>query len=207
MSKLVDLTSQRFGKLTVVSKAPNIGKQTAWNCRCDCSPHKIIVVRGGNLKSVNVKSGGCLKRKHNLYYHPLYQTWAHIIQRTTNPQCKGYHNYGGRGIKICNQWRHNPKAFIEYCIQLSNWNTPEYSIDRINNDDNYEPGNIRFVNKSIQMKNRRFNNKSTGEKYIYLNPSQSFSIKKRINHKYKHFGSFKTLKEAIKCRDKNKLCE
>jgi len=170
----MDLINLKFGRLTVLLRAPNKNGRKYWDC-------------------------------HQLCCHKLYQTWADIIQRTTNPQNPAYKNYGGRDIKIAPEWRHDPAAFIHYCETLSGWDDPNLSIDRINNDGNYEPGNIRFTDYSVQNLNKRPHS-NTGHKFISFNKKQKkFIVKKYINGKHQYFGCFDTLQNAIECKKKNNL--
>jgi hypothetical protein len=112
--KLIDLTGQHFGRLTVVRRAPNKGIRTMWECLC-IGPHnppgdRITVVQGLHLKSGDTKSCGCLHndsiRKHGHNKRgarsPEYNSWANMIARCYNPKHNEYHNYGGRGI---GRWR------------------------------------------------------------------------------------------------------
>jgi len=214
MGKFQDLTSQIFGFLTVLSQVPrDKTSQIAWCCQCNCTNKTIRIVSTHNLKSGNTKSCGCLQKerakqantKHGLRYHCLYQTWEDIIQRATNPKHKSYKNYGGRQIKICDEWRNNIEKFIKYCETLPGWDDPNLTLDRINNNGNYEPGNLRFTTRSVQNSNQR-PKANTGEKYISFHKKQKkFQVRKKINGKEKFFDSFKTLQEAIDCRTKNNL--
>jgi len=171
VTKPNDLTGQIFGRLTVISRASNdrFGK-TRWNCRC--IEGNLIIINGQSLIKGLTKSCGCLHKeyllkhnfKHGLSHHHLYMTYYNILKRIDNPLDKDYKYYGGRGIKLFKDWRNNPKAFIKYCETLSGWNNPDLTLDRINNNGNYEPGNLRFVTRSVQQRNR--------------NPNQSFNFKR-----------------------------
>ena len=213
MSKFIDLTGQKFGRLTVLSRSTkNKFRKAYWECICSCPNKTLKIISADNLKSGNTKSCGCLFKgktiqrnvKHNLYSHSLYKTWEGIIQRTTNPQHKSYKNYGARKIKIYDLWLKDLVGFIKYCKTLPNWDDPNLSIDRIDNNGNYEPGNLRFVTRSEQNSNRRLYS-NTGEKYITYNElNKLYQVQKQISGRVKYFGSFKTLQKAIDCR--NQLC-
>ena len=116
MSRFIDLTGERFGRLVVLKRvANNKHEQSMWACKCDCGKEKIIL--GYHLKSGDTKSCGCLAReqliqrstKHGHHKNgkssKIYAVWAEMIQRCTNPNHKAYHNYGGRGIKVCSRWK------------------------------------------------------------------------------------------------------
>lgn len=157
---LKDLTGQKFGRWTVQSRAgltPN--KISTWNCICECG--KIKVVRSDLLRRGLSESCGCLARqlsserngKHCCSYVKTveYMAWCSMRQRCNNPTGRDYPDYGGRGIKVCSRWDH----FILFLHDMGLRPSPEHSLDRINNDGNYEPSNCRWATKSEQMSNRR----------------------------------------------------
>lgn len=160
-NKLINMVGERFGRLTVIALARRTDKDSIWLCKCDCGTFK--KVRRGDLRKGNARSCGCFRRermtRHGLggkangrRRHPLYRTWANIVQRCTNPTSKDYPYYGGRGIRIAPQWRAN---FAQFLRDVGEKPDPDLSIDRINNDGNYEPGNVRWATKSEQRLNQR----------------------------------------------------
>ena len=162
MPKLIDLSGQRFGRLTVIERAANNGTKTMWECKCDCGNTK--VVSGSNLKNGNVKSCGCYWRdvvpkvnqeknfRHGDSGTKLHKVWANMRYRCNNPRCKCYDNYGGRGISICAEWS-SYENFRDWALR--NGYAEGLSIDRIDNDGNYEPANCRWVSMKTQINNRR----------------------------------------------------
>ncbi|MCC8066610.1 MAG: hypothetical protein LIO94_05850 [Clostridiales bacterium] len=110
----------------------------------------------GNLRTGETKSCGCLKidlqTTHGYTQHRLYRVWHDMLQRCENPNCKQYKDYGGRGIKVCDEW-HNPAVFINWALTNS-W-TRGLQINRINNNGNYEQGNCNFVPRKENSCNRR----------------------------------------------------
>lgn len=163
--RLIDLEGMKFGRLTVVGRAIDMSakrKEARWKCVCDCG-HE-IVVSGYGLRSGHTKSCGCYQLekalatsiKHGETKGGIstdeYKIWAGAKRRCTDKTYKGYKNYGGRGIKMCNEWRDNFSKFIE---EVGRRPGNEYSIDRIDNDGDYEPGNVRWATRSQQNKNRR----------------------------------------------------
>lgn len=159
MPKLVDLTGRKFNKLTVIKRADNDGKFVTWLCECECG--NTVTVRGNNIKSGNTSSCGCNnhtgkgKYKHGLSDSRLYSIWEHMKARCNNKHSKDYSNYGLRGIKVCEQWNDNFKTFKEWA--LSNGYNKTLTIDRINNNEGYNPSNCRWVERKTQNNNTRRN--------------------------------------------------
>jgi hypothetical protein len=166
--RLIDLTGQRFGKLVVLERdgSDNFNKPT-WLCQCDCGSIKVI--KGLNLRHGDTRSCGCLvserlindttmhgRTTHGLSHDPLYKLWNAIAQRTTNPNGTRYSCYGGRGIKMHPKWLEDAESFIKYIrMALGPKPTPQHSIDRIDNDEGYVPGNLRWATASQQNQNKR----------------------------------------------------
>lgn len=159
-----DITGSIFGYLTVVSLVSSGKSQnTRWECKCRCGSS--FVTTRWNLVRGDTKSCGCLRKEvastlnstHCLSKHPLYSRWKGISSRCYNTSAKGYHNYGGRGIYMCDEWRTNFKVFYNW--SLDNGFSPDLEIDRINNDGPYSPDNCRWVSRKDNVRNRRVTNK------------------------------------------------
>lgn len=177
MPKLKDLTGLRFGRLTVLKRADNVGKHTAWLCRCDCGNKK--VVPAWNLVSGLTKSCGCFaietKRKnfearetHGQSYTRLYTVWISMKQRCFYEKHKHYKRYGGRGIIVCDEWKNDFTAFRDWA--LSNGYADNLSIDRIDVDGNYCPENCRWA--TVEEQN---NNTSTNHFLTYNGETKSIA--------------------------------
>lgn len=159
MSKLIDLTGKRFGRLLVVSRSENKSGTVAWKCKCDCGNE--TVVRSDCLRIGKIQSCGCLRnelvgdrgRTHGMTETRLYRTWCGMKNRCYNPNYKGYKNYGGRGITICSEWLCDFQAFYDWA--MANGYAENLQIDRINVDGNYEPSNCRWVTTEEQSNNKR----------------------------------------------------
>lgn len=157
----IDLTGKKFGRLTVIEVADSSKGKLRWRCKCDCG--KEIVVYGTSLKSGNTKSCGCFRTENakKLYSgvrqndKHLYAVWNGIKQRCRNSNSKSFPNYGGRGIDICNEWANNYETFYYWAMQAGYKRGLE--IDRIDNEDNYEPKNCRWVDREVQANNKRNN--------------------------------------------------
>ena len=143
-------TVDKFGRLTVVGKAIKRKRRQRFRCLCDCGRRK--VVRKGNLTNGSTKSCGCLNKTQNgLSDTKEYNIWNGMIRRCYNIKYKYYKDYGGRGIKICKRWRRSFKNFYKDMGKRP----PGKSLDRRDNDGNYEPGNCRWATPTEQARNQR----------------------------------------------------
>lgn len=158
--KALDLTGRRFGRLTVLERKGSKNGKSAWLCRCDCGNEKIITA--SNLKT-NTVSCGCYHKEiakeanivHGRTHTKFAYIWNSMKQRCFNPNNKAFKNYGGRGITVCEEWKNDFQTFYDYVSSLPHFGEPGYSLDRINNDGNYEPGNVKWATKNEQNNNRR----------------------------------------------------
>lgn len=152
-----DLKKQRFGRLTVLRATEQRTRQGAviWECFCDCG--NITFVSTCSLKDKNTQSCGCLHidrvTKHRECNTRLYRIWANMKYRCNNPKARKYKFYGGAGITVCKEWETSFSQFKEWA--LSHGYSDNLSIDRINNDGNYEPTNCRWADSVTQNNNRR----------------------------------------------------
>lgn len=155
-----DMTGLRFGRLTVLERAPNkttgAKPKVMWRCQCDCGNE--TVVTGYALKGGTTVSCGCKKRKHgHSHKERLYETWKNMRRRCNDPTNKRYEQYGGRGIKVCPEWN-DYAVFREWA--MSHGYTDDLTIDRINVDKGYSPDNCRWAGARVQANN------TTRNKYI-----------------------------------------
>jgi hypothetical protein len=147
------MTGIKVGRLTVIQYAgthPSSG--AAWLCRCECGAE--VVARGVEMRRGDKVSCGCYnktQRTHGGGKHPLYQTWFKMWARCTDPSVLHSEHYLGRGILVCDRWK-DPHAFY---ADMGSRPSPSHSLDRIDNDGNYEPNNCRWATKSEQGRNRR----------------------------------------------------
>jgi len=153
--RVEDIRGQVFGLLTVIEFSHKSKQGTYWLCQCVCGNAK--KVRRDALKSGLTIACGCQNGKsieHGYSYDELYKLWGSIRNRVYNKNQDSYKYYGDRGIEF--YWKDDPKGFIEYIKQeLGPKPDPTMSIDRINNDGNYEPNNLRWATATQQANNKR----------------------------------------------------
>lgn len=140
--------------------------------------------------------------RHGLRYHPGYSKWNQIKQRCFNKSFPYYHRYGGRGIGMYDKWIDDPAEFINYISALPMSFSPGYSLDRKDNNGDYEPGNLRWATKHIQSVNQRTKstNKS-GFTGVWKNGNK-FRAEIIVHGIRYGFGSFETIEEAVNARNK-----
>lgn len=172
MRKCIDLTGQRFGRLTVIERSGSTKHGAAkWRCMCECGKETIVI--GDELRKGNTTSCGCYAREvsrelaleyiagqnktHDMTETPIYKEWSEMKRRCYNPQDTSYENYGGRGIAVCDKWRDSFEAFYEDVSKLPHFGEKGYSLNRKDNDGNYEPNNIEWATAKEQANNRRSN--------------------------------------------------
>lgn len=186
MSKAVDLTGRRYGRLLALKqvKSEKDKRHAFWECQCDCGNR--IVARKDSLEAGNTKSCGCISaehgwKKHGYSYEKIYGIFQNMKDRCYNPNSRAYHLYGGRGIKICDEWLRDIEKFIEWSYEngyKDGKTRNEQSIDRIDVNGNYEPSNCRWVDKDIQNYNKRCTRKVVinGEEKNLLDLHKEYGI-------------------------------
>ena len=172
--KKIDITGERYGRLTVVKEDGKKGKNLLWLCKCDCG--RYIHAIAYNLKNGHTKSCGCFAKEIKSEVHSthrgsssrLFRVWQHMISRCSNKNVIGFKNYGGRGISVCEEWKKSYESFRDWSI-LHGY-SEKLSIDRIDVNGNYEPSNCRWVNAKVQANNKRNNRLLT-----YMGKTQTLS--------------------------------
>ena len=158
--KFKDLTGKIYGRLTVISLDGFRNHNSYWKCQCECGNETVVF--GGSLNYGSVKSCGCLRKevvsamftKHgylsnNNPSYKSYQSWENMIRRCEDQDNDSYKNYGARGITVCEQWKNFDNFFSDMGERPAG-----LSLDRINNEKGYEPGNCRWANILTQNRNK-----------------------------------------------------
>ena len=204
MPPLVDLTGRKFGRLVVLRRMANKGREPTWECTCDCgNTHRAL---GRNLRTGSTKSCGCYNREqprtHGMSYTRIYSAWKGIINR-----CGGFtkgtrKNYKDRGITVCERWENFEnfqedmgESFKEHAEFHGEANT---TLDRVNGAEGYYPGNCRWATYKVQARNRKFRNENPG---VVLKKGK-WTVSIGVNGGQIHLGTFKEHKDAVEARKK-----
>ena len=202
--RIHDLSGKRFGKLHVVNWSGRSEKGgRVWVCNCDCG--NTLEVVANSLVSGRTTSCGCVykesrqfvSRTHGMSNSREYKIWYGIIQRCCNPNNDSFKYYGARGIRVCERWRNSFEAFY---VDMGPSNG--LTIDRINNDGNYEPGNCRWANTTVQSFNARLSSRNkTGIRGVSLDVrSGKYMAKMTIKGETVLNKLFDTIEEAEEAR-------
>lgn len=195
-----DLAGKDFNNIKVLEFSHTIRYSVRtphhfWKCQCHCG--NVFIIDGTALKS-GQRSCGCLQylliseanKGHGLTKTSAHSTWGRIKQRCYNPKCSQYHNYGGRGIKMCDRWQ----SFENFLADMGQRPADKTSIDRINNDGDYEPGNCRWATSKEQSYNTRTSLNAKG--YCFIKSKKKWVAYSTGKGKAVRLGHFKTEEEA-----------
>ena len=159
-NRFKDLRNMRFGKLLVLEPIKkSYETKYHWLCVCDCGKEKIIM-SSNLIRGISTTCGcgkikiGEVTTKHGMTNTRMFKIWSGIRKRCTNQKCESYKHYGGRGIKISEKWNN----FIDFYNDMKEGYADDLSLDRIDHNGNYEPGNCRWATSKTQNRNRRNNN-------------------------------------------------
>ena len=198
--KPIDISGQRFGRLTVLGFSHSNSIKRYWMCRCDCGKFKTVIL--SQLRSGMTRSCGCLRhegyrRTHGGASTSEYASWLSLKNRCRNSRDRNFKNYGGRGIKFCDRWL----KFENFLADMGKKPSPKHSIDRYpNNDGNYEPGNCRWATAFEQACNTRRNlhiivdgKRMSAMELAQLSGLSVITIRERI-----HSGKYLTLSQLTR---------
>lgn len=202
MGKLIDLTGQKFGKLTVIKRVENTKRGAArWLCICECGNKTVVI--GDELRKGTAQSCGChakeiareTARKHvagkNKTHDKtgtlIYKEWTEMKRRCFNKTDTSYKNYRKRGITVCDRWRDSFETFYEDVSKLPHFGEQSYTLNRIDNNGNYEPNNVEWATPKEQANNRRTTRfvEYNGQKLSLKQLSEKYNIP--YNKLYKRY--------------------
>lgn len=216
-----DYSNQRYGKLTTIKEVepyiPPSGsyKKRQYLCKCDCG--NVITAQITAIRSGNTRSCSCAQSEHitnlnkerSIYdgysQHRHFKRWKGMIERCYYEKHKDYHNYGGRGISVCDEWREHPKHFIEWIENESNYKKG-LTLDRIDVNGNYEPNNCTFSTPTEQALNKNIpSNNTSGYVGVSRHGKDRWVARITVNGERKSLGVYDLLEDAAKAREEAEI--
>lgn len=207
MTKRLDLTGQRFTRLTAMRVSETRGSlgELKWECLCDCG--ETVNVTTAHLRSGHTKSCGCYHiskvTKHGKARTSTYSSWVAMTQRCLNPHNKEYKNYGGAGVSVCQRWLESFENFLKDMGEKPSG----LSLDRIDPYGNYEPSNCRWGNPSDQSFNQRRSSSNTSGRtgVTYDHEVRKWHARISKENKQYNLGYYNTFEEAVAAREKAEI--
>lgn len=186
--KAINRIGKKYGRLTVIRKVPNKGRDRMYRCLCSCG--NVVEVSSGHLGSGHTKSCGCLAReraskastKHGKSKTRTYRIWQNMISRCYNQKIEAFKSYGLLGTKVCDRWRTNFSNFYNDMGPAPKG----CSIDRIDTRESYKPSNCRWASSGIQARNRKRKQTNTSSPYkgvFWHRASGKFCAKCCVNYR------------------------
>ena len=199
MARPLNLLGKKFGRLTVMKRVENSkhGK-SRWLCECECGNK--TTPTGSDLSQGKVKSCGCIQREHGLSKHRTYNIFKMMMERCYNPKNISYPWYGGKGIKIHQEWLDDFSTFYKWA--MNNGYNDNLEIDRIDPNKDYTPDNCRWVTRTVQNINQRLRKDNTsGVRGVKWNKARKkWEVSISANNKRYYLGLYSDLEEATKVR-------
>ena len=202
-----NLVGQTFGRLTVVAESGRTkDRHIQYECVCECGNHKIV--SGKDILSGHTRSCGCRERiKHGGCKADnrdrLYGIWSSMRSRCNRKSSKSYSDYGGRGIRVCDEWN-DYSAFRTWAYENGyDKDAPQWkcTLDRIDTNGNYEPNNCRWVSESVQMFNRRRKKSKTGIRGVYYRErDKKYYAMISKDYKQIYLGKYDRVEDAVAVR-------
>lgn len=193
MGVLIDLTGQKYGRLTVLNRAKSVNKHTFWKCVCECGNN--VVVDSYNLRNGHTQSCGCYRQEvlekarspfittHGMSRTRFYRIWRSMKKRCHDEKHPYYKDYGGRGISVCEEWRFSFENFYcdmyqSYLEHVEKYGEKDTTIDRVDNNGNYVYNNCKWSTQLEQHRNTRMSVyiSINGEKYTPSEIGKTFGI-------------------------------
>lgn len=218
VSKRIDLTGNLYGRLTVIGyDSTNRTGKALWRCECNCGNTTVVI--GDNLKTGATTSCGCYRKEveviasvtHGLTSsngkkNRLYSIWSDMRKRCNNKNNKEFHNYGGRGIKVSDEWERNYLKFHEWAID--NGYSDDLTLDRIEVNGNYESTNCKWSTWSEQGQNKRLSPRNTsGISGVTFNKKRGlYTVRIGTGGKRIYVGDYPTIEEARNARIEAEKC-
>ncbi len=192
----IDLTGQKFGRLTVLEKVGKKNRQVTWNCICDCG--RKCVVTGDKLRNGNTKSCGCFHKerikkvntKHGQNTSKgqtlIYKIWANMMSRCYNSNHSSYPYYGGRNIQVCERWW----EFQNFYRDVGKYRPKNMTLERIDNNEDYKPSNCKWASMQEQSRNTRTKG------YCWRKDIQKWQASITVNYQNIYLGCFNYKEDA-----------
>lgn len=203
--KRVDVPiGSKFGVWVVIGDRVLRKSKAVHLCRCACGKEREVYA--SHLLSGQSQSCGCVvakktanrNRTHGMSDTPEYGIWRAMIDRCHYPSCQAYYRYGGRGIFVCDEWRHSFERFIS---DMGKRPTEQHSIDRIDNDKGYESGNCRWATVTEQARNKRSeSSSSSGFRGVSKTKNGKWIVRLGVDYRVVTVGTFDRLEDAVDAR-------